>query len=140
MSLTKATSLFRALWLSSMKVVLTLGQFCLSCPVHSRSFKLNRCCCCRCFLCVQDQPCQYSPQGMAASCKGYEEVPVGDEKALGSALYQVGPISVGIDAQLTSFQFYSKGPHTYNTALGIRKYGTTAMNLDSFRAGRDVLA
>lgn len=77
---------------------------------------------------------------MAASCKGYEEVPVGDEKALGSALYQVGPISVGIDAQLTSFQFYSKGPHTYNTALGIRKYGTTAMNLDSFRAGRDVLA
>ncbi|XP_075885396.1 cathepsin K [Nelusetta ayraudi] len=57
----------------------------------------------------EDQPCQYSPQGMAASCKGYEEVPVGDEKALGSALYQVGPISVGIDAQLTSFQFYSKG-------------------------------
>lgn len=72
---------------------------------------------------------------MAASCKGYEEVPVGDEKALGSTLYQVGPISVGIDAQLTSFQFYSKGPHTRNTVLGIRKYGTTAMNLDSFRAG-----
>lgn len=79
-------------------------------------------------LCVQDQPCQYSPQGMAASCKGYKEVPVGDEKALGTALYQVGPISVGIDAQLTSFQFYSKGPHTYNTTLEICINGMTAMN------------
>lgn len=65
--------------------------------------------------CVQDQPCQYSPAGMAASCKGYEEVPVGDEKALGVALYKVGPISVGIDAQLTSFQFYSKGAHMAHT-------------------------
>lgn len=133
-------SLFRALWLFSMKVVFDFRPVLpvLSCPFSRLQAK--PCCCCRCFLCVQDQPCQYSPQGMAASCKGYEEVPVGDEKALGSALYQVGPISVGIDAQLTSFQFYSKGPHTYNTALGIRKYGTTAMNLDSFRAGRDVLA
>lgn len=42
MCLTKAMSLFRALWLSSMKIVLTSGQFCLSCPVHCRSFKLNR--------------------------------------------------------------------------------------------------
>lgn len=58
---------------------------------------------------VQDQPCQYMPSGMAAQCSGYEEVPLGDEQALGAALYKVGPIAVGIDASLTSFQFYSKG-------------------------------
>ncbi|XP_073340791.1 cathepsin K-like [Pagrus major] len=44
---------------------------------------------------VQDQPCRYNSSGMAAECRG--------------ALYKVGPVSIGIDATLSSFQFYSKG-------------------------------
>lgn len=64
---------------------------------------------------VQDQPCNYVSSGMAAQCNGYQEIPVGDEKALGLALFKVGPISVGIDATLSSFQFYSKGRCTAQT-------------------------
>lgn len=57
----------------------------------------------------QDQPCRYNSSGMAAQCKGYKEVPVGNEHALAVALFKVGPVSVGIDATLPSFQFYQKG-------------------------------
>ncbi|XP_044065451.1 cathepsin K isoform X2 [Siniperca chuatsi] len=57
----------------------------------------------------EDQPCRYNSSGMAAQCKGYKEVPVGNEHALAVALFKVGPVSVGIDATLSSFQFYSKG-------------------------------
>lgn len=58
---------------------------------------------------VQDQPCRYNSSGMAAECRGYKEIPEGNEHALAVALYKVGPISVGIDATQSSFQFYSKG-------------------------------
>ncbi|XP_068425581.1 cathepsin K [Clinocottus analis] len=57
----------------------------------------------------EDQPCRYNSSGRAAECKGYIEVPVGDEQALAKAVYKVGPISVGIDAALGTFQFYQKG-------------------------------
>ncbi|XP_053182262.1 cathepsin K-like [Scomber japonicus] len=57
----------------------------------------------------QDQPCRYNSSGMAAQCKSYKEIPVGDEHALTVALFKVGPVSVGIDATLSSFQFYQKG-------------------------------
>ncbi|XP_039475793.1 cathepsin K [Oreochromis aureus] len=57
----------------------------------------------------QDQSCRYNASGMAAQCKGYKEIPVGNERALAVALYKVGPVSVGIDAQQSSFQFYKHG-------------------------------
>ncbi|XP_038624542.1 cathepsin K [Tachyglossus aculeatus] len=57
----------------------------------------------------QDEPCRYSPTGKAAKCRGYREIPVGDEKALKRAVARVGPVAVAIDASLSSFQFYSKG-------------------------------
>uniref|UniRef100_M3XZ39 Cathepsin K n=4 Tax=Mustelinae TaxID=169418 RepID=M3XZ39_MUSPF len=57
----------------------------------------------------QDESCMYNPTGKAAKCKGYREIPEGNEKALKRAVARVGPISVAIDASLTSFQFYSKG-------------------------------
>ncbi|XP_028325748.1 cathepsin K [Gouania willdenowi] len=53
--------------------------------------------------------CQYNPSGMAAQCRGYKEIPKGDEHALAVALFKVGPVSVGIDATLSSFQFYQRG-------------------------------
>ncbi|NXD46384.1 CATK protein, partial [Copsychus sechellarum] len=57
----------------------------------------------------QDESCMYSPTGKAAKCRGYREIPEGNEKALKRAVARVGPVSVGIDASLPSFQFYSRG-------------------------------
>lgn len=57
----------------------------------------------------EDQPCRYNSTGMAAQCKGYKEIPVGNEHALAVAVWKVGPVSVGVDATLNTFQFYQKG-------------------------------
>ncbi|XP_030320892.1 cathepsin K [Calypte anna] len=57
----------------------------------------------------QDERCMYKPSGKAAKCRGYREIPPGNEKALKRAVARIGPISVGIDASLPSFQFYSRG-------------------------------
>nr|XP_030702264.1 cathepsin K isoform X2 [Globicephala melas] len=56
----------------------------------------------------QDESCMYNPTGKAAKCRGYREIPEGNEKALKRAVARVGPVSVAIDASLTSFQFYRK--------------------------------
>uniref|UniRef100_A0A3P8VNZ3 Cathepsin K n=1 Tax=Cynoglossus semilaevis TaxID=244447 RepID=A0A3P8VNZ3_CYNSE len=45
----------------------------------------------------------------STQCKGYKEIPMGDEHALAVALFKVGPVSVGIDASQSSFQFYQRG-------------------------------
>ncbi|XP_061462561.1 cathepsin K isoform X1 [Rhineura floridana] len=57
----------------------------------------------------QDENCMYNPTGKAAKCRGYREVPKGNERALKRAVARIGPIAVGIDASLSSFQFYSRG-------------------------------
>ncbi|XP_062254538.1 cathepsin K isoform X2 [Platichthys flesus] len=57
----------------------------------------------------EDESCRYNATGMAAQCKGFKEVPVGDEHALAVALFKVGPVSVGIDATQRGFQFYQRG-------------------------------
>ncbi|XP_053743205.1 cathepsin K [Synchiropus splendidus] len=57
----------------------------------------------------QEQSCLFSTSGVAADCKGFREVPLGDEHALAVALYKAGPVSIGIDASQSSFQFYQRG-------------------------------
>ncbi|XP_073423312.1 cathepsin K isoform X1 [Dendrobates tinctorius] len=57
----------------------------------------------------QDEGCLYNPSGKAAGCRGFKEIPKGDEKSLKRAVAQIGPVSVSIDASLPSFHFYSKG-------------------------------
>ncbi|KAM5128991.1 cathepsin K-like [Mantella aurantiaca] len=57
----------------------------------------------------EDQTCNYTVAGKAAKCKSYKEVQEGNEKALKTAVGTVGPVSVGIDASLSTFQFYSTG-------------------------------
>lgn len=70
-------------------------------------FPIFSCLCEQCPL--QDQQCAYNKSGKAAEIRGYKEVKKGSENALASAVAKVGPVSVGIDAMQSTFQFYKKG-------------------------------
>jgi len=56
-----------------------------------------------------DRPCRYELENRAGDDVGFTDVPSGSEKHLKSALANVGPVSVAIDAGHRSFQFYSEG-------------------------------
>lgn len=58
---------------------------------------------------VDTQPCYYDDRLAAAHIKDYRFIPKGDEQALADAVATIGPITVGIDADHTSFLFYSSG-------------------------------
>lgn len=58
---------------------------------------------------LQDQQCAYNSSARAATCKGYKEIPEGNERALTSAVAKVGPVSVGIDAMQSTFLYYKSG-------------------------------
>ena len=59
-------------------------------------------------------------------------LPEGDENALKKAVYQYGPIAVGVDASLRTFEFYSGGiyndykcdPNDLTHAMLLVGYGT----------------
>jgi len=57
----------------------------------------------------QDGSCQYSKSKIAAKVTGYKDVTSGSESQLQTAVANVGPISVAIDASHNSFQLYSGG-------------------------------
>lgn len=59
----------------------------------------------------------YNPTGKAAKCRGFREIPEGNERALKRAVARIGPVSVGIDASLSSFQFYSRGESGKKSAV-----------------------
>jgi len=58
---------------------------------------------------AQDGTCHYKKASSGATCKGFVDIPTGDEKALQQAVATVGPVSVAIDASQESFQLYSGG-------------------------------
>lgn len=58
---------------------------------------------------LQDQKCAYNSSARAASCKGYKEIPQGNERALTAAVAKVGPVAVGIDAMQSTFLYYKSG-------------------------------
>uniref|UniRef100_A0A8C2XKK8 Cathepsin 12 n=1 Tax=Cyclopterus lumpus TaxID=8103 RepID=A0A8C2XKK8_CYCLU len=55
------------------------------------------------------QPCYYDSRLAVAHIKDYRFLPKGDEQALADAVATVGPITVAIDADHSSFLFYSSG-------------------------------
>ncbi|KAG5276184.1 hypothetical protein AALO_G00128910 [Alosa alosa] len=58
---------------------------------------------------VDTQPCFYDNAMAVAKITDYRFIPAGDEQALADAVATVGPITVAIDADHTSFLFYSSG-------------------------------
>ncbi|KAG7467762.1 cathepsin L1-like [Solea senegalensis] len=58
---------------------------------------------------VDTQPCYYDGRLAEAHIKDYRFIPKGDEQALADAVATIGPITVAIDADHSSFLFYSSG-------------------------------
>ncbi|KAM5261291.1 procathepsin L-like [Hipposideros larvatus] len=57
---------------------------------------------------AEDESCKYKPEFSAANVTGFVDIRK-QENSLMRAVAKVGPISVGIDASYSSFQFYKKG-------------------------------
>ncbi|XP_055957034.1 procathepsin L-like [Patella vulgata] len=53
--------------------------------------------------------CLFKRENVGATLKSYVDLPKGSEAALQKAVAMVGPISVAINAENTSYQFYKKG-------------------------------
>ncbi|XP_020827355.1 cathepsin L2-like [Phascolarctos cinereus] len=58
---------------------------------------------------AMDGDCRYQPENAGANVTGFVDIPSGQEMILTKAVATVGPISIGIDASLFSFQFYHGG-------------------------------
>ncbi|GFO41743.1 cathepsin [Plakobranchus ocellatus] len=57
----------------------------------------------------RDGKCRFSASDIGANCTGYVDVKSKDESALQTAVANVGPISVAIDANHITFQLYEGG-------------------------------
>jgi len=53
--------------------------------------------------------CRFNAANVGATCTGYTDIPKGSETDLQNATAVVGPISVAMDAGLSSFQLYHSG-------------------------------
>lgn len=79
----------------------------------------------------QNKNCRYKTSGRAATCVSYKTVPTGNETYLEKTVASVGPVSVAIDASLSSFHHYHKGvyydpncnPSNINHAVLVVGYG-----------------
>lgn len=77
--------------------------------------------------------CRFKRNQVAATMKDYVGLPEGDEDAMKEALATKGPVCVGIDASLVTFQNYRSGVYDdpkctdqLNHAVLVTGYGTTA--------------
>jgi cathepsin L len=61
-----------------------------------------------------DEQCVFKSGSVGATITGFTDVKSGSESALQSAVANIGPISVAIDASSLSFQFYSTGVYDDN--------------------------
>ncbi len=86
---------------------------------------------------AEDEKCSFNKDKVVVSITGYKDV-TGGENDLKKTIAEVGPVSVGIDASHSSFQFYSSGvyyePECSTTMLDHAVlavgYGTTANGTD----------
>ena len=67
---------------------------------------------------LQDDDCTFDKSKAVATCTGFTDVTSGSETDLQSAVATVGPVSVAIDASLSSFQLYKSGKDTVRIVNG----------------------
>lgn len=80
----------------------------------------------------QNGKCRYSVTGKAGYCSNFHILPQGNEKTLQAAVASVGPVSVAVNAMLSSFHLYRGGlynvpncnPRFINHAVLVVGYGT----------------
>uniref|UniRef100_A0A3Q3F569 Cathepsin 12 n=1 Tax=Labrus bergylta TaxID=56723 RepID=A0A3Q3F569_9LABR len=77
------------------------------------------------------QPCYYDSRLAVAHIKDYRFIPKGDEQALADAVATIGPITVALDADHSSFLFYSSiyeepncNPNNLSHAVLLVGYGS----------------
>jgi len=79
---------------------------------------------------AMDDKCRYMSKSSGASIGNFTDIMSGSESSLQTAVANVGPISVAIDASQFSFQFYSSGvydePNCGNTMESL-DHGVTAV-------------
>jgi cathepsin L len=57
----------------------------------------------------KEEQCKFSSSRSVTKCRGYVDIPRGNEQALQAAIANVGPVAVALDASLTEFQLYRRG-------------------------------
>ena len=63
--------------------------------------------------------CKFSATNIGGTATSFVDLAVNDENALTNALSSVGPISVAINAGLSTFQFYKSGVYYDSTCTAI---------------------
>ncbi|XP_036411108.1 cathepsin S-like [Megalops cyprinoides] len=80
--------------------------------------------------------CRYKADYRAANCSNYSFLPEGDEEALKTALANIGPISVAIDATRPQFAFYRSGVYDDPSCTQKVNHGVLAVGYGSM-GGQD---
>ena len=83
----------------------------------------------------QKSECRFDTAHIGTTCYGFALV-IGGEDALQQAVATVGPISVSVDANHTSFQFYESGTNVF-TFFSMYRVVQSSVTSTSFN--RDVL-
>jgi cathepsin L len=81
-------------------------------------------------------PCRFNNTSIGSTASSYVMLPSKNESALTQALANIGPISIGLDASLSSFRFYSSGVYmnrtcsqvNLNHAAALVGYGTDSVS------------
>ncbi|KAG7328573.1 hypothetical protein KOW79_008517 [Hemibagrus wyckioides] len=81
---------------------------------------------------AMNKSCRYNPDNVGATCNGYVNINSEDETALQEAVATIGPISVAVDTNHTSFHQYESGIYdepdcsstVMNHAVLVVGYGT----------------
>ena len=87
-----------------------------------------------------DQKCKFTAANVGATDTGFTDVTSGSEDDLETAIATIGPISVAIDASLSSFQFYYTGiyyePNCSSEIIHL-DHGVAVVGYGSLGAGQD---
>ncbi len=92
------------------------------------------------FIKFKVEKCHFNPADVACSLNGYRNIISGNETDLTIALAKVGPIPIGFNAGLPSFQFYRSGIYydpkcdsNIDYIMLLTGYGTLETSQDYFK-------